>query len=484
MTALSTEHAGGVERTTFDYSTPGKTTVRNALGRATTFTFDPRGREVATASAATTYCGATAAGTQFVSDTERVSTDESGYSVHTLLDTEGNPTVETFGYGGPSPRQVVRDWDPATGRLRSRSQAGSTLRWGYSGPWLSRIESTNDSSNGPPHTLVTTITTTDANADGIPEQQFEDGPAPGTGDGIRRIYNSHGDLVQVVSAAGTVTFGGYNGLGLSTTVTDERNQVTALGYDARGRQTSITRNGITDRFAYQHFGQPLQAKYHEGRVTTWTYDAAWRMTLESSRRGASWYAGATTFDMTRYTYDLASNRKSVSREVQAFVSGTYEEPPYWEIVSGLSSSFDYDEASRMRAVRGNGGQSQAFGRDGSGLLRTTTDATGRVVQRLTYDEHLRPKEALNALNHKVVWAYDPSGNVGSITDHKNNRTDYTVDGLGRLWRLSSPDTGVTTFNYDSFGQLSSVSQLTDARRASRIRMAGFGRLRPAVRRAR
>jgi RHS repeat-associated protein len=305
--------------------------------------------------------------------------------------------------------------------------------------------------------LVTTITTTDTNADGMPEEQVEDGPAPGSGDTIRRRYNAHGDLIQVISTQGTVNFGGHNGLGLPTTITDERGLVTTLGYDARGRQISVTRNGVTDRMAYQHFGQPLEAKYHEGRRTTWTYDAAWRLTLESSQRYASWEPSTTTFDVTRYSYDLASSPTRVSREVEVLVWGTYEEPPYRYAMSEFSRSYDYDEQSRIRAQRGNGGQSLTFGRDGSGLLRTTTDVTGRIVERLAYDEHVRPKEAVNALGQKTAWAYDAAGNIASITDPKNNRTDYSRDGLGRLWRVASPDTGVQAFDHNAYGQLGNVS---------------------------
>jgi RHS repeat-associated protein len=161
--------------------------------------------------------------------------------------------------------------------------------------------------------------------------------------------------------------------------------------------------------------------------------------------------------VTRYSYDLASNPTRVSHEVEVLEAGTYEEPPYRWTMSEFSRSFDYDEQSRTRAMRGNGGQSLTFGRDGSGLLRTSTDATGRVVERLSYDKHVQLKEAVNALGQKTAWAYDPSGNIASITDPKGNRTDYSRDGLGRLWRVASPDTGVQSLDHNAYGQLASVS---------------------------
>jgi YD repeat-containing protein len=51
------------------------------------------------------------------------------------------------------------------------------------------------------------------------------------------------------------------------------------------------------------------------------------------------------------------------------------------------------------------------------------------------------------------YAYDPQGNLGSVTDAKSNQTIYDYDDMGRPVSTSSPDTGLTTYAYDQAGNL-------------------------------
>lgn len=82
--ATSSEHAGGVERVTFSYGA-NQTTVTNALGRVTTYTYNAAQQITGTNGAASTYCPATSAASNFVNATERIDTDPNGYQVRTLM---------------------------------------------------------------------------------------------------------------------------------------------------------------------------------------------------------------------------------------------------------------------------------------------------------------------------------------------------------------------------------------------------------------
>ncbi|EEF93624.1 RHS repeat-associated core domain protein, partial [Catenibacterium mitsuokai DSM 15897] len=52
---------------------------------------------------------------------------------------------------------------------------------------------------------------------------------------------------------------------------------------------------------------------------------------------------------------------------------------------------------------------------------------------------------------KTEFKYDAQDRLVRVTDPKNLNTDYGYNGFGDQVRLSSPDTGVSTFTYDSAG---------------------------------
>ena len=47
------------------------------------------------------------------------------------------------------------------------------------------------------------------------------------------------------------------------------------------------------------------------------------------------------------------------------------------------------------------------------------------------------------------YAYDNEGQLRSVTDGRGLTTTYTYNGFGDVISRSSPDTGTSTFTYDS-----------------------------------
>ena len=107
-----------------------------------------------------------------------------------------------------------------------------------------------------------------------------------------------------------------------------------------------------------------------------------------------------------------------------------------------------------------------FQYDANGNLTQITDPVGRI-RKTAYDALDRPylvqepdAATVGATAGQITTAYDGQDQAASITDPRNVKTTYTVDGLGNLTSLASPDTGTTNATYDEAGNLKTR---TDAR---------------------
>lgn len=457
--AISTERAGGVERVAFDYSVAGQTTVTNALGRRTIFRYDNQRRITSVDGLASLYCPATSASTTYVSATERIEATEDGYRRRFLLDGNGNVYREEHGIGTTTPRVIQREWHPIFRWPLAETTPLKRTNWEYDGSHrLRAARVTNLSANGVPgETLVTQYAYADANQDGIPEQITIDGPAPGAGDAITLSYNAQGDLVQTSSNSAIETFGGHNGLGLPTVITDASGVQTTIQYDARGRIIAAVRNGVRTAQTFSHFGAPLQTQDAFGRVTQWSYDAAGRLSGTRAGRSFALVPGYVSGDATSLTYDAASNVTRVAQETYS-AYGAY--PAYesdYQVHAFEAQLRDFDELGRVRAVRGHSGQQWKFGYTAGGLLSTVTDVTGRMIETNGFDEHLQRITSIDAAGKATRYGYDAEGRITSVTDPRGNVTRYGIDGFGLVRSISSPDTGVTSFGYNGYGQLTSAS---------------------------
>ncbi len=90
--------------------------------------------------------------------------------------------------------------------------------------------------------------------------------------------------------------------------------------------------------------------------------------------------------------------------------------------------------------------------DASGNISSVTDAAGKVT---SYDYDLFDRLTTVTQPGSVVtaYAYDGQDNLTTVTDAENHITTYVYDDLGRLVTTTSPDTGATRYAYDASGDL-------------------------------
>lgn len=261
-------------------------------------------------------------------------------------------------------------------------------------------------------------------------------------------YDSAGNLSSYQDAAGLTTYyGGYNGLGLPSSITDPNGVVTSYSYDVRGNRTSAATPGAATATATFHGnGKPSQVSWNDGRSLSSVYSSSGRRTSSSNALGESMW-----FDFTVASNKLItrSDRKIATFSgggLTASASGQFSSTVYFDNALGLPA----------KAV-GNAGQSYTMGFDGNGNTKTLTDATGRSVVN-TYDAQNRLASTQLPDTGKTIFNYGAAGFLDSVTDPRGLATTYAYNGFGEVTTLSSPDTGSTGYTYDVAGRLNTETR--------------------------
>lgn len=239
-------------------------------------------------------------------------------------------------------------------------------------------------------------------------------------------YNTLGKLTSEQRPNGvTVSYTYYSGNDRLETLTQSQSgvsQVTRWSYLPTGEVASITHAD----------GEP------EAIAVTFTYDDARRLTRITDGLG----------HYIEYTLDSEGNRLNetihdANGQLSKSLSQTYDS------LDRLTQRSQVNESQSMRYLA-NGLRSQAT--DGHG---TVTGYSYDVLRRLT-----QMTEDLGHLNYQTHYSYDIADRLTQVTDAKGLTTTYAYDDLGNLVTETSPNTGATTYTYDEAGNR--LSQ-TDAR---------------------
>jgi RHS repeat-associated protein len=83
-----------------------------------------------------------------------------------------------------------------------------------------------------------------------------------------------------------------------------------------------------------------------------------------------------------------------------------------------------------------------------------TDPNNRLTQ-YTYDDANRRTQVINALNQVTTFGYDTLGNLVSLKDARNNTTRYEYDASNRRIRTIYPDQTTDLVGYDAGGRVTS-----------------------------
>lgn len=435
---------GGEEHDSFTYA-PGQTTVVDALGQTTVYSFVNVLGELKLSSvsrAATSTCGASNANTFY---------DANGYIDYTL-DWKGNRTEYTY---------------DSAGRLQRTSGAGWAVENVWQGDQIVAIEYSGSSgvykrvaytyyTSGAEDRRVSSVTSTDMRTGGQRQVQFAYSFYPNATILRKTVtvvlldpettttdYDQEGNVVSVTNALGqTRTWSGHSALGLPGAHVDLNGVTTRFGYDSLGNLTSSTlelaTGNLVTSYTYNGSRQILSITEPDGHVRAFSYNAASR--LEGVGDG-------TNKTITTINAPARNVRTTSPRKVPVDSGGLVG------VSAGeFSSTIEVDSLGRTFTTLGNNGQALHSRYDANSNLETVTDAAGRVTS-YTYDALNRVASRTTADGGVTSYGYDYDGNLHSITDPRGLVTTYSYNGFGEVTSISSPDTGTTTYDYDGAGRL-------------------------------
>ena len=268
-------------------------------------------------------------------------------------------------------------------------------------------------------------------------------------DGLNRLISETDNLTQQVGY-------GLDGADNLTSVTDKRSNATTYVYNGFGdviRRVSPD-SGVTD-YVYDPAGNLIQMTDARSVVTSFTYDDLNRVTARS-------YPGQPSENVT-YSYDdVTGGNKGIGQ-----LTGVTDE-------SG-ATGFRYDERGNViEETRTIGGQVYVTGYayDGANNLSRITYPSGRIIEYLRDDlgriEHVRTR--LNAAARGGMLAsnvrYKAFGPVASWRHGNGLTTSLSYDQDYRLTQAVTTD-GVfpvrdVSVAYDPAGNVSSITDGTDA----------------------
>jgi YD repeat-containing protein len=463
--AVSTEHAGGADRKTFDYSTPTATTITDALGVARSFGLTTLLRVVKNSGITGAPCPSCGPAVRSFDANGNVAstTDWNGNVTNRTYDLTRNlETTRTEAVGTPQARTIGTQWHPTFRLPVAVAEPLRITTYVYNGdggascgfqadgvtlvpgvPCSKTIQPTTDATGAqgfnaaPTGTPRTWTYTYNANGSVL----TTDGPRTDANDITTYSYYTNtdadlgkrGNVATITNALGHVTsITAYNGHGRPLTIVDPNGLTTNLGYDPRQRLTSRNVGGELTSYLYDFAGQLTKVTLPDGGFLSYSYDAAHRLTGISDSLG----------NRIAYTLDATGNRT----QEQVF-------DPVNALAQARSRVFN--NLNRLSQEIGAAGQTTQYTYDNQGNL-TSVDGplTGTVdMTANAYDALNRLRQVTDPNNGVTRYAYNGVDQLISVTDPRSLATTYNYDGLANLNLQVSPDTGTTTNTYDAAGNL-------------------------------
>jgi RHS repeat-associated protein len=382
---------------TYDATTGDLLTVKDALGRVTTYTYYQSG-------------GQSNGLVQSI-------TDPNGNVTSYAYDSARRLTQEIDGYGSPAQTTTTMLYD-AVGNLLSETRGIATT-------------------NGHP---VTTSYGYDAMR--RVTQEIEAFGVAGQQRTTSYSYDSAGELLTMTDPLGRVTSYGYDAAGRQIEVD------TAYGTSAQSTTTYLY--DTAGNLLSQTTGQSSNATYNHPATTSFAYDSLNRIMQEIEAVGVAGLQRTTTT-----VYDLSGNVLSVTDPNGNVTSYVYDSMNRMtQEIDGYGSSVArtltmlYDLAGNLLSE--TTGQSTTLTYNHASTTSYAYDALNRVTQTI---------DAFGVVGQQrsSTVVYDQTGNVLSRTDPNGNITSYAYDALNRVTQeidgYGSSVARTATMLYDAAGNL-------------------------------
>jgi len=455
-------------RTSYTYNSFGEVlTMTDALGNVTTNAYDANGNLTSVTSPQPN--GSTPASvTHFVYDTKGELTQ--------ITDPLTNPTNITY-----TPAGLI-----AT--ITDAQQHTTTYQYDSRGNRTAVIDPINGASH------PTTFTYDMMNR--LTAISYPDGSSVGFG------YDSRGRRTSATDQNQKTTTYTYDDADRLTTVTDAAQNTTQYAYDTEGNLTSITdANNHTTYFGYNARGWVTQTTFPSTLAESYTYDAIGNLQTKTDRKNQTiQYVYDSLYRMTsktypdstaaNYVYDLVGKIQQVTDPTGTYafaydnmgrLIGTSTQ---YSFLPGFNfqNAYTYDAASNRKSLTAPDGSTNTYNYDTLNRLATLTnsltgqfgfgyDALSRRTQ-LTRPNGVNTNYGYDSVSHLLSvlhqagsttldgasYGYDYAGNRTSKTNYLNGITsNYGYDAIYELLPVTQGGGTTESYSYDAVGnRLSSL----------------------------
>ena len=486
-TTSTTDPSGSVTSATYN-SFGEPLTQTDALGNVTTHTYDTHGNPLT--STATLSGDPSSSSPQTVTSTYAY-TGAAG-EVTSVTDALGHATAFTYdSYGN-----VTSSTGPAT--AAAPSGAKTTYTYNADGQRLTSVSPRGNLSGATPSQFTTTSTydlagntlsSTDPNGHATSATYTPANRQATTTDPLGHVttytYDADGNLTHTTNPDGTSTSATYDAADHPLTTTNGSGNVTTHTYDAYGRPTTSTDpSGAATTMTYDAANQPVTSTTPDGQVTTSAYTPTGKVSsLTYSGTGPATTAVAYAYttagqlsSMTDASGTTTYTRNSFG-QLTGLTQGDGETVGYTHNLGGQTTTLTYPGTI--------GSVTQSY--DAAGDLTGVTDPTG-VASSFTYDANGAPTGSTLANGVAGASTYDHAGvptSVGYTVGGAATATfAYTNNAANQV--TSEADSGsattggttssTTTYGYTSASRLRSSTSTASAPASGSFTYGSAGQL--------
>jgi RHS repeat-associated protein len=274
--------------------------------------------------------------------------------------------------------------------------------------------------------------------------------------------DSNGNVTQIVSPNGRWMQFTNDASNRITQARDNTGRAVNYTYDAGGRLWKVTdpANGVTE-YTYDTSNQMLTIKDARGIVfLTNEYDANGRIKKQTQ-------ADSTTY---QFTYTLDGNGKVTRTDVTdprgnsrnvTFSSAGYTLTDTRGCCGGLAHTFEREAGTNLvLSVTDPLNRRTAYAYDPMGNMTSVTRMAGTgeaQTTSFTYEPTFDQMASVtDPLNHTTQFGYDSKGNLTSVTDPLNSQTTIAYNAAGQPISVTDPLMNTTHFQYDG-GDLATLT---------------------------
>jgi RHS repeat-associated protein len=233
-----------------------------------------------------------------------------------------------------------------------------------------------------------------------------------------------------------------------------------MRYDAEGRLTGVVnRIGREMRLAYDSAGQLIEMEYVGGQRFSQKRDTEGRVVEQTLmdqygdmlRTVSAYYDGMGRVASVTQEATVADNAQLGSALVDFQYDQKNRASNATNRLNGASIGFAYNDTGDLAGVENSAGKGVKLGYDVTGRLNSLTDDRNNETQYIA-DDFGQVVAAINQDTGKSLYDYDAAGNRTQWTSPEGISTKYSWDPANRIERITNID-GVTWFEYDDHSGL-------------------------------